>query len=430
MNVAEIIAVGSELLTGGRTDTNSVFLSDLLLNLGIPVRYKTVVGDNESDICRALAVASRRANVVLVTGGLGPTIDDVTREAVSRLTQRKLRRRPAIQERIRERLSSQGRVISEYQFRQAELPVGADCLENSAGTAPGFSVKWKGGRIFCLPGVSHEARQVFIDGVQFLLKKEGLVFSSISNRAIHTFGIPEGDVDAAIRELLPSLEQFQVGLLASPLGVSVSITKNTRNALNYVKNNKNNLLNEESKDLLDFIVSEISSKLQPNVYGFDHEKMEDIVGSQLCNLGYSISLAESCTGGLIGHRLTQVSGSSSYFDRGIVCYSNQAKVSELGVPQQLLRKYGAVSPQVAHSMAVGVRKKSQTQIGLSVTGVAGPKGGTPSKPVGLVFVGLSTPTGTFTKKFRFHGTREMVKLRSSQGALDVLRRYLGGLAIV
>ena len=424
---AEIIAVGSELLLGGRADTNSIYLAEMLAEQGIEVRFKTVVGDDIADMCQALTLASRRAKIVLVTGGIGPTVDDLTREAVAKVTGHPLRLRPQAIRSIQARFKLAGRTVSANQRRQAFLPSGSDLLRNSSGTAPGFSLKWKRCRIFCLPGVSHEARKMFPESVLPLLVKEGLVGQGIESRSLQTFGLIEGVIDERIRGIVPEASGIRLGILASPLGVSISLIRhhdhNPRNRQSVkIKTNKLHLP-------LEYYLMQLSRKLVPYVFGYDEQPMEEIIGETLTARGLTLGLAESCTGGLISHRLTQVAGSSAYVDRGVVCYSNQAKVELLGVPKSLLVKHGAVSPPVAKAMAQGIRKRSGVDLGLSVTGIAGPGGGTAAKPVGLVHVGLATPKNTFTKEFRFHGDRTIVKQRSSQGALDVLRRWLFGLPI-
>lgn len=425
---AEIIAVGSELLLGGRTDTNSIFLAEMLAGQGIEVRFKTVVGDDIDDMCVALIQASKRAKIVLVTGGLGPTVDDLTREAVAKVTGRPLGLRPQALRSIKARFKLAGRIVSANQRQQAFLPSGSDLLRNTAGTAPGFSVKWKRCRIFCLPGVSHEARKMFPESVLPLLVKEKLVGDGIESRSLHTFGLIEGVVDERIQGIVSDSSGIQLGILASPLGVSVSLTRSGS-----AKPGKANTVKSDhfkTKPSLEKYLKQLLRKLGANVYALDGQSMEEIIGETLTGRGLTLALAESCTGGLIGHRLTQVPGSSSYIDRGVVCYSNQAKMDFLGVSKSILMKHGAVSPQVATAMAKGIRTRGGVDLGLSVTGIAGPGGGTPKKPVGLVYVGLATGRKTFTKEFRFHGDRQIVKLRSSQGALDVLRRWLFDLPIL
>ena len=420
MPTAEIIAVGSELLLGGRVDTNSLFLSESLAEHGIEVRFKSVVGDDVDDIGVAVANAAKRAKLVLTTGGLGPTVDDVTREAVSQVTGHPLRLRPRALESIKTRLQSAGRPVTENQRRQAFLPVGAVLLANPAGIAPGFAVKWKRCRIVCLPGVSHKARRMCTESLLPILRQEGLLSSAIETRTIHTYGLLEGEIDNRLRGIITAASPFRLGLLASPLGVAVSLTRSE----NMERRRAGQGSPIKSAASLDSLMDEVIAKLGQHVFSIDGRTMEEMVGQHLRDRGFTIALAESCTGGLIAHRLTQVAGSSAYVDRGVVCYDNRAKIELLGVSESSLKKYGAVSAQVAKAMAKGIRTKSKVDVGLSVTGIAGPGGGTASKPVGRVYVGLATSKESYTKEFQFHGERETIKLRSSQAALDVLRRWL------
>jgi len=268
---------------------------------------------------------------------------------------------------------------------------------------------------------------MFTESVVPLLLKECLVGPGIESRSLQTFGVIEGVIDEKIQGIVPKASGIQLGILASPLGVSITLTRNLNNKLIQVNKGKHDSANSNLS--LENYQKELLRKLGNCVYGLDGKPMEEIIGETLTARGLKLALAESCTGGLIGHRLTQIAGSSAYVDRGVVCYSNQAKVEWLGVSKGLLATHGAVSAPVAKAMAQGVRRRSGVDLGLSVTGIAGPAGGTRSKPVGLVYVGLATPRKTFTKEFHFHGDRNMIKLRSSQGALDVLRRWLFGLPI-
>ena len=420
MSTAEIIAVGSELLLGGRVDTNSLFLSESLAEHGIEVRFKSVVGDDIEDIGVAVTNSARRVKLVLTTGGLGPTADDVTREAVARVIGKPLRLRPRALESITTRLQSAGRLVTQNQRWQAFLPTSAVLLRNPAGIAPGFAVKWKRCRIVCLPGVGYEVRRMWTESIMPLFRREGLLSSAIQTRTIHTFGLLESEIDSRLRGIIPAVSPFRLGLLASPLGVSVSLTRSETTARRpaWKKNARQSAIS------LDDLMNAVITKLGQHVFSSDGQTMEEVVGQQLRARRFTIALAESCTGGLIAHRLTQVPGSSGYVDRGVVCYDNRAKIELLGVSESLLKKYGAVSAQVAKAMAQGIRTKSKVDVGLSITGIAGPGGGRARKPVGLVYVGLATSPGTSTKAFRFHGERETIKLRSSQAALDVLRRWL------
>ena len=420
MTVAEIIAVGSELLLGGRVDTNSLFLSQSLAEHGIEVRFKSVVGDDVEDIGVAVTNAAKRTKLVLITGGLGPTVDDVTREAVAEVTGKPLRLRPRAFTSIKTRLQSAGRSVTDNQRRQAFLPTGAVLLRNATGIAPGFALQWKRCWIVCVPGVSHEARRMCAESLLQILRQEGLLSPAIETRTIHTFGLLEGEIDSRLREIIPAASPFRLGLLASPLGVTVSLTRSE-----YIESRdagKRSVMT--AKKSLDRLMDVVVTTLGQHVFSTNGQTMEEVVGRHLRDRGLTSALAESCTGGLIAHRLTQVAGSSAYVDRGVVCYSNRAKVELLGVSESLLNKYGAVSEQVAAAMAQGIRTRSKADVGLSVTGIAGPGGGTEDKPVGLVYVGLATAKKSFTKEFRFHGERATIKLRSSQGALDVLRRWL------
>ena len=420
MITAEIIAVGSELLLGGRIDTNSLFLSESLAEHGIEVRFKSVVGDDVEDIGATVTNAARRVKLVLITGGLGPTVDDVTREAVARITGCPLRLRPRALKAITMRLQSASRPVTANQRRQALLPAGAILLHNTGGVAPGFAVQWKRCRIVCLPGVSHEVRRIWKESLLPVLRREGLLSSAIEIRTIHTFGLLEGEINDRISGILPATGPFRLGLLASPLGVSVSLTRSK-----IIENRQAGKRNPvQSTPSLDSLMDDVIAELGQSVFSIDGQTMEEVVGQRLRARKFTIALAESCTGGLIAHRLTQVPGSSTYVDRTVVCYSNHAKIELLGVSESLLKKNGAVSAQVAKAMAEGIRTRSEVDVGLSVTGIAGPGGGTAHKPVGRVYVGLATSKGTSTNAFQFHGERETIKLRSSQAALDVLRRWL------
>lgn len=424
MQCGEIIAVGSELLLGGRLDTNSLFLSEGLAAAGVEVRFKTVVGDVEEDITAALRTAVRRADVVLLTGGLGPTSDDCTREAVARATGRPLRRRAEAVEGMRRQLAAWGRAPSAAQQRQGLIPAGATVLANRTGSAPGFALRWKGALIAALPGVPLEAERMFSTILAPRLRHELEAMRAgrperIERRVLHTIGLPESEVEQWIDGVLPRAGGIRLGLLASPLGVVVSLTARVSTS----PRGRNGL------DQLEHAFQKIRKKLGRHVYAEGPETMEQVVGRLLTARGLILALAESCTGGLIGHRLTQVPGSSAYLDRGIVCYSNRAKTELLGVPERLLTAYGAVSAPVAAAMARGIRLRSRASVGLSVTGIAGPGGGTDKKPVGLVYIGLDTARGkagkvSKTRAFRFHGTRETIKLRASQAALNMLREWL------
>jgi len=412
MRTAEIIAIGSELLLGGRLDTNSLFLTDALAALGIEVRWKTVVGDDEADIMDAIRIAARRADLVITTGGLGPTGDDLTREAVARVTHRPLRRHADAMRGMTERLAAWGRTPTAAQMKQALIPSGAAVLDNPVGSAPGFCLSWKSCQLIVLPGVLAEAKAMFTkDATRFVAEPiRAGAQARIERRLLHTFGVPEADLDARVGPLVPSRRGVRFGLLASPLGVTVSLTA---------------CGGSSEMAALQRAARSVRENLGDLVYAEGTETMEEVVGRALTTRKMTIAVAESCTGGLIGHRLTQVPGSSTYLDRVLVCYSNDAKTELLDVPQATLARYGAVSAEGAAAMAKGVRERSRADVGLSVTGIAGPGGGTAQKPVGLVHVGFEAKgTGVLTREFRFHGSRETIKMRASQAALNLVRQWL------
>jgi nicotinamide-nucleotide amidase len=413
--VAETIAVGSELLLGGRIDSNSLFVTDELGNLGIEVRFKSVVGDDRADIIAAIKTAVFRARVIVITGGLGPTVDDCTREAIAQATGRRLARRKEAFEGMRARLAQWGRSPNKGQMRQALIPSGATVVPNPVGSAPGFWLSWRRAMVISLPGVPGEMQAMMRETVVALLAsasddKEHRPEQSIRRMVFHTWGLPEAEVDAKLQGLIPKNVPVDLGLLASPMGVLVSLTAKPHSA---------------AKDSLTSLSQALRVRLQEWIFAEGQESMEEVVGRLLTDQKRTVALAESCTGGLIGHRLTQVPGSSSYMDRGAICYSNRSKSEWLGVPADLIDRHGAVSAEVAAAMAKGVRERSGVTVGLSVTGIAGPGGGSAAKPVGLVFVGLNADNGdALVREHRFHGDRSVIKQRSSQAALDLLRRWL------
>lgn len=420
-SIAETIAIGSELLIGGRSDSNSLHVTEMLGRLGIEVRFKSIVGDDRADIVTALTQAVSRAHFVIMTGGIGPTIDDCTREAVATATGKRLSRRKEAFEGMMARLAQWGRTPNRGQLRQALIPSGATVVPNPVGSAPGFRLRWKGATIFSLPGVPREMEAMMRESVIPLVSAQIAESKQarphpITRLVFHTWGLPEADVDAKLAGLLPTRSMVALGLLASPMGVLVSLTTTPRATVDQTG--------------LAALAEGVRARLREWLYAEGHETMEEVVGRLLTERSLTVATAESCTGGLIGHRLTQVPGSSAYVDRGVICYSNRAKSDLLGVPPELIEKHGAVSAEVAAAMARGIRERAGVSVGLSVTGIAGPGGATATKPVGLVYLGLNADDGTsLAREHRFHGDRSVIKLRASQAALDLLRRWAVSRAI-
>ena len=415
---AETIAIGSELLVGGRSDSNSLFITETLGRLGVEVRFKSIVGDDLADMVQVLKTAVSRAGVVIMTGGLGPTVDDCTREAVAKATGRRLARRKAALDGMTARLAQCGRTPNAGQLRQAMIPAGATVVANPVGSAPGLLLEWKGATVVSLPGVPREMEAMMTESVIPFLNDQFARSSRLRPRPIlrqvfHTWGLPESDVDTKLKGLIPNGAPIDLGLLASPMGVLVSLTT------------KSGGTRPVCDEMLASLAQEVRTRLKDSLFAEGRETMEEVVGRLLDGRKLTVAVAESCTGGLIGHRLTQVPGSSAYVDRGAICYSNRSKSEMLGVPAELIAKHGAVSPEVAAAMARGIRERAGVSVGLSVTGIAGPGGATGTKPVGLVYVGLDGGAGgAVTKEFRFHGDRSVIKQRSSQAALDLLRRWI------
>ena len=416
---ADILAIGAELLHGGRVDSNSLFIADMLAHCGIRVTKKIALSDDQVDIQSALKASAKKVDVVILTGGLGSTVDDRTREAVATAFGRPLGvRRKALQI-LKRQVQSRGRKVTPLLAKQALMPSGATVLDNLVGTAAGFYLQEGAAHVFAIPGVPREAREMMERQVHPILKRKLRATVFLWSHAFNTMGAPETDIQQRLSPLFQKSSDIALSLLASTKGVKVTLSC-------WRSRNKKST-DTKTPDLFPegaILIREVRKALEPWLFSEGEQTLEEIVG-QLCSLHkWSLALAESCTGGLIAHRLTEVPGSSTYLDRGVVTYSNKAKQELLGVSPAILRKYGAVSVQVAEAMAKGIRARSQVDLGVSVTGIAGPGGGSTNKPVGLVYMAIDGPRGTQSQRCRFWGNRTEIKFRSSQAALDMIRRYL------
>lgn len=418
---AEIIAIGSELLLGGVADTNSLFLAEELLKIGIEVRFKTVVGDDPKDIEEALLHALERAQVVLTTGGLGPTEDDLTRKVIARVTGRRLSLHDGTLRAITQRLAARQRRMTPEQSSQALIPSRAQVIPNPVGTAPGFFLHHKDDRykeeraLMCLPGPSLEVRHIFQEGGAPLLEAFAgkAARGTLIRRRLRTFGLIESEIDARLKDLYAAERHAVLGLQAGVYGVDLSITVQGRHP-------------ETAEAVVKRLERQVRDRVGEYLYAAGAQTMEGVVALKLKAKGLTVAVAESCTGGLIGQRLTSLPGSSAYFELGVVTYSDRAKVDLLKVPEALIRQKGAVSADVAQTMAESVREQSGADLGLAVTGIAGPSGGTKEKPVGLVFLALADKKSSVGRQHLFSGDREGIRVRASQAALDLLRRHISG----
>jgi len=406
---AEIIAVGSELLTPYRLDTNSLFLTDELNKVGLRVEHKAVVGDTPEEMHLSFRHALERADVIVSSGGLGPTDDDRTRQTVADLLGRKLVRHEPTFQKIQERFRRFGRSMPEINARQALVIEGADVLPNPRGTAPGMWIEAQGRIVVLLPGVPNELRALMETEVAPRLAKLG-IRERLFTRELRIVGLFESEVEQRVSHLYAAYPDTETTILASA---------------GYIQLHPRMWSEDRAKAeaRLDDLVRQMAATLGENVVSTCGETLEAVVARLLVENGATIAVAESCTGGLLAERLTYLSGSSTYFMGGVVCYSNEMKTSLAGVSKQVIDAKGAVSSEVALALADGIRKRVGTTLGLGVTGIAGPTGGTPEKPVGLVHIGIADEHAAKEKAFRFPGDRDRIRHFAAQNALDAVRRY-------
>ena len=408
---AEILAVGEELLAPGRVETNSLYLTEKLAAIGVPVGFRGIVGDEEGRITAAIRHALERSELVLVSGGLGPTADDRTRDAACQALGISMRLDEEILEGLRKRFAKRGIEMPEVNRRQAMVPEGATVLENRRGTAPGLFIETLQGRILVLlPGPPRELEPMFDEQVRPRLRGFAGDFF-YRTRKLWVAGLPESSVEQKIVSTYHAYENPLTTILAAPGQVEIRLTARERSAA------AADALNEE-------LASKLRAILGEHVFSEWEESLEAVVGSLLHDAGMRIAVAESITGGLIAHRITQVSGASRYFDTGFVTYSNESKTALLGVAPDLFRRVGAVSEEVALAMARGALERASADIAVSVTGVAGPTGGSDEKPVGLVYIGLATRASARAERRQFPGERRQVKRWTAQTALDLVRLEL------
>ena len=412
-HTAELIAVGTELLLGNIANTDAQMISQGLSQLGINVYYHTVVGDNPQRVRQAVDIARGRADILITTGGLGPTCDDLTKVAVAQAFGKELVYHEPSAQRIRERFAQRGTPVTENNFQQAMVPEGCTVLDNDWGTAPGVAFQADGTHVLMLPGPPRECAMMFLHRALPYLQQ--LADGVIASRTVKTFGIGESAAEALLRDLMNALHNPTLAPYAKPTGTELRITAHAPTR-------------EEALRLIAPVEEQVKAILGDKVIGVDVDSLEEVCFALLKDRGLTVGTAESCTGGLLAKLLTDLPGSSAVFRGGVVSYTNGVKAGLLGVPQDLLDRYGAVSPQVAEAMARGAKASLGCDIALSTPGVAGPDADDRGNPIGLVYLGLAWGDQCQVTEFRAGPVeRERVRRQAAQTALDLLRRHLTGL---
>jgi nicotinamide-nucleotide amidase len=408
---AEIIAVGTELLLGQISNIDAQIISEMISPLGIDMYYHTTVGDNEIRITQAIQQALTRSDIIFTTGGLGPTMDDLTKETVAKVLDLPMELREDELKYLDHLFTRRGLIMPKNNIKQAVFPRGGIVIPNPNGTAPGVIIEHNQGTFIILPGPPRELRPMMEQTViPYLYEKWCKGTGAILSRTLRLTGIGESAAEEAIREII----EQQTNPTIAPLAGSEVTFRITAKAA----------CHQEARQLIDEMEEKVRAIIGDQIYGTDQDTMESVIGRILLQKNWMLAVAESCTGGMISARITNVPGASSYFERGFICYSNQAKKEMLEVPDATLAQYGAVSEETALAMAKGAVFYGHAQIALSVTGIAGPTGGTENKPVGYVCFGISGPLGDETHSHMFSGDRTAIRARATQQGLRLIWQYL------
>lgn len=408
---AEIISIGTEITSGQKLDTNSQWLSQRLAEIGIPVFFHTTVADDFDANLQAFRTALLRSQLVVATGGLGPTLDDLTREILAKVAGVELVFHEPSYRHIQQLFASRRREMPERNRVQAMLPAGAEPLSNPIGTAPGIWMKVGDGIIVAMPGVPSEMHRMFSEHVLPRLQSLGAGRSVLMERKINTFGAGESAVEEKLQDITRRGAVPEVGITASDATISLRIIARAGTR-------------EEANAICAPVATLIRERLGTLVYGEGAEELHDVVMRQLKEQKRTIATAESITAGLVAHKLANVPGASQCLRGGIVCYDNRVKIDLVGVPESMIREHGAVSAPVAEALAIGIRKKLTTDLGVGIVGYAGPEAGGPDKPVGTVFAAVAGPESTKVATFIWPGNRVEVQLRAAKMALNLVRLYL------
>lgn len=409
---AEIIAVGTELLLGQIPNTNAQIISNALQEIGIDVYFHTCVGDNQERLLDILETGFKRSDIIILTGGLGPTKDDLTKETVADYLKLPLIMDKNSLKNINSYFAERGKPITENNYKQALVPEGAIAIENKVGTAPGILLNKNGKIVVLLPGPPREMEPMLKDAIIPYLSE--MCSSTIFSKVLKFYGIGESALEEKLEDLISQQANPTIAPLAKMGEVTIRLTAKAENRL-------------AAEKIIKPVEDEITKRVGNFLYGYDDDSVEKIVARLLSQFNKTIAVAESCTGGLMAHKLTNIPGISQFFERGIVSYSNRSKEELLKVNLDTIKKYGAVSEETAKEMAQGIRISSGTDIGVSITGIAGPGGGTSEKPVGLVYIGYSDSNICYAEKHIFNGERTDIKERSVNSAFHLARKMLQSL---
>jgi nicotinamide-nucleotide amidase len=407
---AELITIGDELLFGQTIDTNAAFIGEKFAEAGIDLSYHTTVGDQADDLISAIGLALNRVDFVLTTGGLGPTHDDITKKVLCKFFKRQLVFHEEILKSLEKRYSDLGISMPPINQNQALLPQGTKIIENKVGSALGMIFEERGKTLIAVPGVPSEMEAMVTDNIVPMLiqKAAGQV---IVHRKLRTIGIMESAIFEKVKDIIDDKSFVRIAFLPSYRGVDIRMTARTDDRA-------------KAETALAELEEKYRERIGKYIFGYDNDEMPAIVGYLLTEKKLTLSVAESCTGGLLGKTITDISGSSAYFKGGVISYANEIKIDLLNVPSVAIEAHGAVSAETAKFMAEGVKTGCGSDLGLAITGIAGPSGGTPEKPVGLVFIGLASSKETKIKEFRWKSNRQTIRLRSTYAALDMVRKHL------
>ncbi|HQA49934.1 MAG TPA: competence/damage-inducible protein A [Syntrophomonadaceae bacterium] len=409
---AYLISTGTELLLGSTLDTNSIYLSKSLEELGIKVIGKSVVGDNPEAIEMAIKVGLAVADVVITTGGLGPTLDDLTKEIACQVAGVELKLIPAEERKLREYFERRHRPMPEINLKQAMFPPQASVIPNHYGTAPGMYLPLDNKVIICMPGPPRETEPMYEKYVKDMLSQAyNLSNRRVASRVIRVLGPGESQVEEMLGDIINQAKDYHLALLAQEGEINIRLIAEGNDY-------------DDSVRIVDRVTEQIEHIMGKSVFGYDDDTLSSVVGNLLSSRGVSLAVAESCTGGLLGKMITDIPGSSRYFWGGVITYSNEAKQEILGVKSETLDKYGAVSRETALAMAKGVKGMAGTDMGVAITGIAGPDGGSREKPVGLVYIAVVGDNLEQVREMHFVGSRDAIRTLSAKSALDLLRLQL------